>query len=89
MLEYLLFETPVVVSNAPDQRRVVEESNGGFVVPYSIDAFVEALSKFFDLPSSERSAVGASGRAYVKHNRGFDTLTEQLLEIYSEYGLLG
>jgi glycosyltransferase involved in cell wall biosynthesis len=88
VLEYLLFETPVVVSDAPDQRRVVEDSNSGFVVPYSVGPFAEALSKFFDLTPTERSTMGASGRAYVKCERGFDRLTEQLLGIYSEYGLL-
>ena len=89
VLEYLLFETPVIASNTPDQKRVVEDSNGGFVVPYSESTFAEALSKFFDLTPTEWSIMGASGRAYVKSERGFDTITERLLDIYSKYGLSG
>jgi len=88
VLEYLLLETPVVVSDTPDQRRVVEDSNSGFVAPYSIGAFAEILSKFFELTPNERSQMGASGREYVRRKRGFDTLTNQLLGIYSQYGLL-
>jgi glycosyltransferase involved in cell wall biosynthesis len=88
VLEYLLFETPVVVTDAPDQRRVVEESGAGVVTAYDPDDFGEGIAELLARTPDERRSMGSQGREYVEHHRSFEQLTDRVTEIYRRHQIL-
>jgi len=80
-LEYLTLKTPVVSSATPDQRTVLERSGGGYAVEYSVDAFADAVLGLLE-DDAKRRRMGEAGRTYIRENRSFDVLAEQVLDIY-------
>jgi glycosyltransferase involved in cell wall biosynthesis len=83
ILEYLNMERPVVASDIPDQRSVIEESQSGYCVPHEEDAFVEAILKLLNDPTSAR-LMGQRGRRFVKEKRDFRILTKIVENAYQE-----
>ena len=64
LVEYLAMGRPVVASDHPDQRRVIEGNGAGVIVPANAEAFAEAIAAFLaDPPRAD--AMGARGPAWV------------------------
>jgi glycosyltransferase involved in cell wall biosynthesis len=64
LVEYMAFKKPVVANDHPEQRKVIAESGGGLCVPYSEDAFAQAISQLLADPKRARQ-MGEKGLDYV------------------------
>lgn len=84
VLEYLALETPVVASDIPDHRTVVNESGGGRIVNCHSAAFAETIINLLQSDKA-RKRMGANGREYVQNYRSFETLTDFLEQQYNSY----
>ncbi len=83
VVEYLALGVPVVANDNPDQERVLREGGGGLCVPLSAEDFAAAVCRLLADPSRAR-AMAASGQAYVRARRGYDTLAVELADKYAE-----
>jgi glycosyltransferase involved in cell wall biosynthesis len=79
--EYLNLETPVVASTVPDQQHVIEQSNGGYIVPFETTAFADKIIKLLDSPHMIKR-FGKNGAKYVKQNRSYDSIATKISNIY-------
>ncbi len=82
-LEYLAMETPVVASDTPDQKAVIDESGSGFAVKYTCSEFSDAIDQLLSSPEL-KSNMGTGGRKFLNENRNFDTLTHDIENIYKK-----
>jgi glycosyltransferase involved in cell wall biosynthesis len=81
LVEYLAMGRPVVASEHPDQRRVIEASGAGLVVPLDAGAFAEAAAAL--LADPERAeAMGARGPAWVAAFRDYAAISKTVAAIY-------
>lgn len=82
-LEYMSMRTPVVATATPDQKNVLNISEGGFAVDYEIEPFAEAVIRL--LSSRElRAEMGHKAQRYMMENRNFDILSDRVEQIYEE-----
>jgi glycosyltransferase involved in cell wall biosynthesis len=82
-IEYLALGVPVVANDNPDQERVLREGGGGLCVPLTAQDFAQAAGRLLaDEPL--RRAMAASGQAYVRAARGYDTLAKLVADKYAE-----
>lgn len=81
--EYLRQETPVVGTDIPDHRHVIEGSNGGYCTDYEPSSFAEAIEKLLADPDL-RDRMGHSGRQFIESTRCYDILTTQILEAFAD-----
>jgi glycosyltransferase involved in cell wall biosynthesis len=80
--EYLRQETPVIGTDIPDHRYVIEGSNGGYCVDYERSLFAEAIGKLLSDPDL-RERMGRGGRQFVESTRCYDKLTDRMLESFA------
>ena len=83
LVEYLSLGVPVVANDNPDQERILREGGGGFCVPLTAGDFASAVCRLLGDAALRRS-MAASGRAYVRSRRGYDTLALELADKYAE-----
>ena len=83
VVEYLALGKPVVVNDQPDQSQVIAESKAGIVTQYSPQSFAQGILELFEHPEQWQS-MGESGQAYVKQARNYDTISENVANIYLE-----
>ncbi|MGE0114249.1 MAG: glycosyltransferase family 4 protein [Steroidobacteraceae bacterium] len=87
LVEYMAMGKAVVANDHPEQRLVIEQSGGGYCVPYQEDAFSAAIVKLLNAPDTAR-AMGERGRQYVLEHRSYekiaDTVEDALLRIIAE-----
>lgn len=83
VLEYLNLQTPVVATDTPDQRTVIENANGGAVVEYDAVAFATAIQQMLS-SKLKRREMGRSGRRYVREHRSYERLFRLVLGIYDD-----
>ncbi len=82
VVESLGWGIPVVANREiHDQRQIIEQSGGGFAVPYDVAAFAEAILKLLRDPE-EAARRGAAGRAYIVQERDYRVLSRRLTEHY-------
>lgn len=83
LAEAMYMQTPVVTtSDGGGCAEVVEEGNGGMLVPYGdIDALGRAVLKF-RVDEQFRHTQGAMGRAHVKKNFVAGIMTKRYAEMY-------
>jgi glycosyltransferase involved in cell wall biosynthesis len=86
ILEYLALGLPVVASDLPDQKLVLEESGGGLCVPLTADALADAVCRLLD-DEPLRGAMARAGQQYVRERRSYRLLAGALAEKYAN--LLG
>lgn len=85
-VEYLALSVPVVGNDQPDQARVIRESGAGYCVPYSVEAFADAIVDLLEHPEDAQQ-MGARGPSYVKAHRSYEIIALQLARTYGR--LLG
>jgi len=83
--EMLGMQCPVVASNTPEQKAILERSGGGVSVPYEAGAFADAIVDLLSDPAKCKE-MGLKGRAYVEKERSYIALAEKLEKCF--YGLL-
>ena len=78
--DYLMAGIPIL--NAVDAGNdFARDSGGGLTVePESVEAIVEGVGRFIEMPAEERSALGRRGRAYVLAHHTYPVLAAQFLE---------
>ena len=83
LLESLACATPVIASNLPGVRTVVDDGIDGFLSkPGDVEALSIALQKMFDMPEERRQAMGLAGRRKVEEKYAWERIGELLEEIY-------
>lgn len=82
LLEYLAAGVPVVASDFPAIRAVVEPARCGVLVdPTDVAAVAEAVAGLLDDPA-EAAAMGARGAAAVRAHHSWDTEAARLVALY-------
>jgi len=86
LVEYLAMGRPVVASDHPDQRRVIEQSGAGLIVSNGPESFAAAILGLLANPG-DAEAMGARGPAWVAAHRDYAVLSRTVAEVYDR--LLG
>ena len=81
--EYLYMGKAVIANDHPEQRRVLEESQGGICVPYDEKAFAKAIVTLLKNEELTRK-MGQNGRKYVIKNRSYHIIADNLESKYHE-----
>jgi glycosyltransferase involved in cell wall biosynthesis len=81
VVEYLSLGLPVVANDQPDQRTVLAESGAGLSVALNVNDFSAAILRL--LNDKELAAMMSDyGPKYVRSQRSYALLSEQVAEIY-------
>jgi len=71
LLEAVAMARPIIATDAPGCRDVVDDGRNGFLCqPRDVDSLADALERFIALPPEERRRLGLAGRARAE--RDFD-----------------
>jgi glycosyltransferase involved in cell wall biosynthesis len=82
LFEYMSAGLPVVVSDFPVWRAIVEEAECGLMVdPFDVDAIASAMQWILDHPE-EAEAMGRRGREAVESKWNWEGEGERLVELY-------
>ena len=82
LIEYMAMAKPVVANEEiPEHKEVLEESGGGICVPFTPEAFAEAIIEVLDNPE-KAAEMGRRGREWVVKNRSYEILARQVEERY-------
>lgn len=81
ILEYLNVARPVVASDIPAQREIIDQGGGGYCVPHEEKAFLEAVLKLLRDPVSAR-VMGQRGQRFVREQRDFQVLANIVEDVY-------
>lgn len=81
-VEYLALGVPAVGNAQPDQARVIQDSGAGYCVPYSVDAFADAIIDLLKNPETAKR-MGARGPSYVAAHRSYEIIASQLAKTYA------
>ena len=80
--DYMACELPVIASNFPEMRRIVEEENCGILVdPTNIDEIANAITYLLEHPK-EAKRMGKNGRRAVEEKYNWEKMEEKLFELY-------
>lgn len=81
LVEYMAFRKPVVANDHPEQKKVIAESGGGLCVPYSEDAFAQAISQLL-ADSAQAQQMGDKGLDYVCQWRVYGQIAKNVAATY-------
>jgi glycosyltransferase involved in cell wall biosynthesis len=85
LLESLAAGVPVVASDLPGMRAVIEASRAGVVCdPTSPDAIAAAIREILDAPAAGRADLGAAALAAAHGTYSWERQTEVLFGVYRE-----
>jgi glycosyltransferase involved in cell wall biosynthesis len=77
LVEYMVMGKAVVANTHPDQRLVIEESGGGYCVPWDEEAFAAAVVRLMRDPQLAL-AMGERGRRYAIKHRSYQRIADQV-----------
>jgi len=82
MFEYMAMAKPVVANEEiPEHKEVLEQSGGGILVPFTPEAFADAIIKLLDNPQMAAD-MGRRGREWVLKNRSYEKLARDIESAY-------
>lgn len=81
--EYAALGLPVVCNDNPDQQALVQASGAGLCVPYTAQAFADAVARLLTLDAPALRAMGDLGRRYVTTHRHYASLARDLAGAYA------
>lgn len=80
MFEYMAMGKAVVANEEiPEHKEVLEQSEGGILVPFTPEAFATAIIELLDNPE-KAAKMGQRGREWVIKNRSYEILARQVGE---------
>jgi len=78
MFEYMAMGKPVIANKEiPEHKEILEESEGGILVPFEDDALANAIIELLNKPE-EASDMGKNGRKWILKNRTYSFMAHQL-----------
>jgi glycosyltransferase involved in cell wall biosynthesis len=77
LVEYLAMGKAVVANDHPEQRLILEQSSGGYCVPWDEERFAEAIIKLLRAPE-EAQIMGERGRRYVLQHRAYRVIADMV-----------
>ncbi|HEY6451293.1 MAG TPA: glycosyltransferase [Steroidobacteraceae bacterium] len=78
LVEYLALELPVVANDHPEQRRILEASGAGVCAPWGSRHFARGVRWLMQRTPTQRSEMGARGRAWVEQHRTYSKIADRL-----------
>lgn len=81
LIEYMALGKAVVANDHPEQRLVLQESQGGICVAWQEEAFASALIQLLNNPD-EAEKMGESGCRYVHQHRTYARIADKLESEY-------
>jgi glycosyltransferase involved in cell wall biosynthesis len=75
LVEYMAMGKAVVANDHPEQRSLIEQSGGGFSVPYQEEAFAEAVVRLIRDPQLA-DEMGRRGQQYVFESRSYAVISQ-------------
>jgi glycosyltransferase involved in cell wall biosynthesis len=75
LVEYMAMGKAVVANDHPEQRLVIEQSGGGYCVPYQERPFADALVKLLQAPEVAK-AMGRRGRQFALEQRSYPKIAD-------------
>jgi glycosyltransferase involved in cell wall biosynthesis len=83
LVEYMALGRPVVATEHPEQRQLLDHSGAGICVEYDEVSVADAVSKVLD-DSRLGDAMGERGRRHIPSHRGYDVIAADLDRTYRE-----
>ena len=77
LIEYMALQRPVVANEHPEQSLIIAESQAGICVPWSAEAFADAICTLFADPDAAE-AMAVRGRAYVRDKRLYSLIAARV-----------
>ena len=82
LFEYMGVAKPVVANEEiPEHKEILEQSEGGILVPFTPEAFAYAIIELLNNPE-KAVEIGRRGREWVLKNRSYEVLARQVEEKY-------
>ena len=83
LLEYLLMGKVIVGTNIPSQRDVIDKlGTGGYCVDHTVEAYSQAICRFFDRAQEISDADLARIQTYLRAERSFEAISEEVFNGY-------
>ncbi|WP_243392870.1 glycosyltransferase [Kinneretia aquatilis] len=82
-IEYLALGIPCVGNENPDQRLVLESSEGGLCVPMDVTSFRDAALKLLSDPEYAKDC-GVRGQAWVAQHRSYQAIAAKVAAVYQQ-----
>lgn len=82
-IEYLALGIPCVGNENPDQRLVLESSEGGLCVPMDVTSFRDAVLKLLADPDGAKDR-GVRGQAWVAQHRSYQAIAAKVAAVYQQ-----
>ena len=79
--EYFALGRPVVANDHPEQSTAIDDSGAGLCVPWGTDDFAGAILQLLNNPQMAET-MAAKGPAWVKENRTYDRIANQVMARY-------
>jgi glycosyltransferase involved in cell wall biosynthesis len=75
LVEYMAMGKAVVANDHPEQQLVIQQSGGGYCVPWDEERFAEAIVELLLDPGKAR-LMGERGRQYVVEHRAYEAIAD-------------
>jgi glycosyltransferase involved in cell wall biosynthesis len=77
LVEYMAMGKAVVANTHPEQQLLIDQSGGGYCVPYEENAFAAAIVTLLRAPDLAR-AMGERGKRYVIEQRAYGVIATRV-----------
>jgi glycosyltransferase involved in cell wall biosynthesis len=87
LVEYLALGVPVVASEHPEQRSILQANRAGVIAPWHARHFARGVRWLLRRDPAELDAMGRRGRAWVEQHRTYARIADEVERKYCD--LLG
>jgi glycosyltransferase involved in cell wall biosynthesis len=84
LFEYMAFGIPIVASDLPEMRRIIQNTQSGLLVdPCRIEDIVKGIVYLYEHPEQARE-MGRNGKKAFQTTYNWDAQSEELIRLYAE-----
>lgn len=83
IIEYMAMGKPVVANDHPEQTEIIAQSGAGICVPWSEEAFADAMIYLLKNPEIANE-MGGRGPNWVREHRSYDRIADNVYRKYQE-----